>query len=63
MIVAISFLMNKFPLCLSPGLPILAEDMLQVKESWKVLLDKGAKTVYPAHGKSFSADVIRNALL
>ena len=55
--------MNKFPLCLSPGLPILAEDMQQVKESWKVLLDKGAKTVYPAHGKSFSADVIRNALL
>jgi len=37
--------------------------MQQVKESWKVLLDKGAKTIYPAHGKSFSADVIRNALL
>jgi len=55
--------MNKFPLCFSPGLPILAEDIQQVKESWKVLLDKGAKTVYPAHGKPFSADVIRNALL
>ncbi|MCX5827710.1 MAG: MBL fold metallo-hydrolase [Deltaproteobacteria bacterium] len=55
--------MNEFPLCLSPGLPILAEDMQKVKESWKVLLDKGAKTIYPAHGKPFSAEIIRNALL
>ncbi len=55
--------MNKFPLCLSPGLPILAENMQQVEESWKMLLDKGAKTIYPAHGKPFSADVIRRALL
>jgi len=54
--------MNKFPLCLSPGLPILAENMQLVKESWKMLLDKGAKNIYPAHGKSFSADVIRKAL-
>ena len=55
--------MNKFPLCLSPGLPILAENMQQVKESWKMLLDKGVKTIYPAHGKPFSADVIHKALL
>ncbi|MFA6413348.1 MAG: MBL fold metallo-hydrolase [Syntrophales bacterium] len=54
--------MNEFPLCLSPGLPILAENMQQVKESWKMLLDKGVKTIYPAHGKPFSADVIRRAL-
>jgi len=55
--------MNEFPLCFSPGLPILAEDMEKVKESWKMLLDKGAKTIYPAHGKPFSADIIRNVLL
>jgi len=34
--------MNTFPFRLTPGLPIFAEDMQQVKESWKLLLDKGA---------------------
>jgi len=54
--------MNAFPLRLSPGLPIFAEDMQKVKDSWKLLLDSGAKTIYPAHGKPFSAEVIRNVL-
>jgi glyoxylase-like metal-dependent hydrolase (beta-lactamase superfamily II) len=54
--------MNKFPLRLSAGLPIFAEDLQKVKESWKLLLDQGAKTIYPAHGDSFSADIIREAL-
>lgn len=55
--------MRAFPLRLSPGLPVLAEDMRQVRESWKLLLDAGAETVYPAHGKPFSSDIIRRALL
>ncbi len=50
------------PLRLSPGLPIFADDMKQVRESWKLLIDAGAKTIYPAHGKSFSVDVIKRAL-
>jgi glyoxylase-like metal-dependent hydrolase (beta-lactamase superfamily II) len=54
--------MNKFPLRLSPGLPIFAEDLDRVKESWKLLLDQGIKTIYPAHGKPFSADKIQKAL-
>jgi glyoxylase-like metal-dependent hydrolase (beta-lactamase superfamily II) len=54
--------MNMFPLRLSPGLPIFAEDLGKVKESWKLLLDQGAKMIYPVHGKPFSADIIRNAL-
>ena len=54
--------MNKFPLRLSPGLPIFAEDSNQLKESWKLLLGKGAKTIYPAHGKPFSAEIIKKAL-
>ncbi len=54
--------MNTFPFYLRPGIPIFAEDMRQVRESWKRLLDEGAKTVYPAHGKPFPADVIRKAL-
>jgi glyoxylase-like metal-dependent hydrolase (beta-lactamase superfamily II) len=54
--------MNKFPLRLSPGLPIFAEDWDKVKESWKMLLDQGAKTVYPAHGEPFPADIIQKEL-
>jgi hydroxyacylglutathione hydrolase len=54
--------MNGFPLRLSPGLPSAAEDMQRVKESWKLLLDEGAETVYPGHGKPFSAEIIRRAL-
>jgi glyoxylase-like metal-dependent hydrolase (beta-lactamase superfamily II) len=54
--------MNEFPLRLSPGLPIFAEDMQKVKESWKLLLEQGTKTVYPAHGKPFSAEIMRQAV-
>lgn len=54
--------MNKFPLRLSPGLPIFAEDWDKVKESWKMLLDQGAKTVYPAHGEPFPVDIIQKEL-
>jgi len=55
--------MNGFPLRLRPGLPIFAEDLQQVKKSWRLLLERGATTVYPAHGKPFSADAIRRVLL
>ena len=54
--------MNKFPLRFSPGLPIFAEDPVKLNESWKSLLDQGAKIIYPAHGKPFSAEIIRAAL-
>lgn len=54
--------MNKFPLRLSPGLPIFAEDWAQLMESWKQLLNRGVKTIYPSHGEPFPADVIREAL-
>ena len=54
--------MNKFPLRFSPGLPIFAEDQAAVVESWRSLLDQGATTVYPAHGKPFPAEVIRKAI-
>lgn len=54
--------MNKFPLSLRPGLPIFAEDNDKLKESWRSLLVRGAKMIYPAHGEPFSADIIRQAL-
>ena len=54
--------MNKFPLRFSPGLPIFADDLDKVKESWNLLLEQGAKTIYPSHGKPFSADIFRKVL-
>jgi glyoxylase-like metal-dependent hydrolase (beta-lactamase superfamily II) len=54
--------MNRFPLRFSPGLPIFSEDQAAVVESWRSLLDQGATTVYPAHGKPFPAEVIRKAI-
>jgi glyoxylase-like metal-dependent hydrolase (beta-lactamase superfamily II) len=54
--------MNSFPLRLSPGLPLFADNIQKVKDSWKLLLDKGATKIYPAHGNSFSAELIRKFL-
>jgi len=54
--------MNTFPMRLSPGLPIFGDDIQLVKESWRKLLAEGAKTVYPAHGKPFPADVMRDVI-
>ncbi len=51
--------MNKFPLRLSPGLPIYAEDVGALKKSWEKLLGKNVKTIYPAHGEPFSVDIMR----
>ncbi len=50
------------PLRLTPGLPILADDMAVVIRSWRRLLEAGARTIYPAHGKPFPADVMRRAI-
>ncbi len=54
--------MNGFPLRWRPGLPIAAEDPAAIIDSWHRLLDEGARTIYPAHGKRFSADVMRGAI-
>ncbi len=51
------------PLHFKPGLPIFIDDLEQIRESWKLLLDSGAQKVYPAHGKPFSANIIRKTIL
>ena len=54
--------MNGLPVRFGPGMPSLGNDPNVVKASWRLLLDSGAKKIYPAHGKPFSADVLRKAL-
>lgn len=53
---------NSLPFCLRPRLPIYSQDIEKVKMSWQVLIARGAKTIYPGHGKSFSIDAITGSL-
>jgi hydroxyacylglutathione hydrolase len=53
---------NNPPFRLKPGLPIFAEDIDKVKESWKSLISQGAKMIYPGHGNPFPLDVIEKEL-
>jgi len=53
---------NNIPFRFKPGLPIFAEDLEQVKESWNKVIRQGAEKVYPAHGDPFSVDVIKSKL-
>ena len=50
---------NAFPMTLRPGLPVFAHDIPAVKRSLKSLIEQGAKTIYPSHGKPFPADVLK----
>lgn len=54
--------MNTFPMRIGPGMPIFGDDRNTIKASWKLLLDNGARWIYPAHGNPFSADVLKKAL-
>jgi hydroxyacylglutathione hydrolase len=41
-----------------PRLPIYAEDIEQIKKSWKLVIEQGAKMIYPGHGKPFPVEKI-----
>lgn len=53
---------NKFPFVIRPGLPIYAMDIDLIKQSWKAIIDEGAHTIYPGHGKPFPLGKIRKYL-
>ncbi|MFX0210797.1 MAG: MBL fold metallo-hydrolase, partial [Candidatus Hodarchaeota archaeon] len=54
---------NKFPLRLNPGLPVLADSIEEVKDSWNRLLELGVEMAYPGHGKPFSVEIINKTLI
>lgn len=54
--------MNDWYLRLTPGLPILADDIHVVVESWKKILPMGIKRVYPAHGMDFPVEVMQKEI-
>jgi len=53
---------NGFPFRSMPGLPIYAENIAAVRESWKKLIGRGAKIIFPGHGDPFSVEVIKREL-
>lgn len=54
--------MNAWFLRLTPGLPILADDIHMVVQSWKKILPRGIRRIYPAHGMDFPVEIIQKEL-
>ena len=54
--------MNAWFLRLTPGLPVLADDIHMVVQSWKKILPLGIKQVYPAHGMDFPVSIMHNEI-
>jgi len=54
--------MNGLPMRIGPGMPTFAEDTNAVYASWQKVLAAGATTIYPAHGKPFAAEQLKDIL-
>jgi glyoxylase-like metal-dependent hydrolase (beta-lactamase superfamily II) len=55
--------MNGLPLRLGPGMPCFGDSADTIRRSWRLLLDRGAKMIYPGHGRPFEAAVLRKAVM
>ena len=53
---------NGWPFRLRPGLPIYALDIGVLLDSWRTLLARGVKMIYPGHGKPFPAEIMGRCL-
>jgi hydroxyacylglutathione hydrolase len=53
---------NGLPFRLSPGFPVYAQDMEVLKQSWRMLISKGANMIFPGHGDPFPVGVISGML-
>jgi len=49
---------NKFPFVLKPKLPIYSMDIELLKQSLKAVIDRGARILYPGHGKPIPAGMM-----
>jgi len=54
--------MSGFPRLSGPGPFVLGDDPETMKRSWQLLLDEGARRIYPSHGKPFDAGVFEKYL-
>lgn len=55
--------MNGFPQIQRNGIPVVGDDLNEVKRSWKILLDHNVKIIYPSHGNPFSPDIMERILV
>ncbi|MCC7572234.1 MAG: MBL fold metallo-hydrolase [Candidatus Methanofastidiosum sp.] len=55
--------MNGLPLRLGAGEPIFGEDINQIYQSWKKLIESEIHTLYPSHGNHFNITVLKKILL
>jgi len=53
---------NYLPFGLGPIFPPFADDVDILLESWKDLLEQGITTIFPAHGRSFQAQKLREKI-
>ncbi|HEY96309.1 MAG TPA: MBL fold metallo-hydrolase [Dehalococcoidia bacterium] len=54
--------MNGFPFHFGPGLSLFAEAPELVRKSLRLLLDQGARVIYPGHGKPCQVDTLRRLI-
>jgi len=54
--------MSGLPMRIGPGLPSVGEDAATIRNSYRLLLDNGVRTIHPAHGNSFSAAILKKTL-
>ncbi len=50
--------MNRLPLTLRPSLSIFGDDVHTLKRSWRRVVESGARTIYPAHGRPFPVEAL-----
>ena len=54
--------MSGFPRVSGPGPFVLGYSLETMRRSWQLLLDEGARRIYPSHGKPFDAEVFEKYL-
>lgn len=50
--------MNGLPFCLRPSLAVIGDSRAELEASWRHLLDLGARTIHPGHGRPFQVDAL-----
>ncbi len=44
------------------GMPVVGNDANTIKQSWRKILEAGAKWIHPGHGEAFRAEILEDLL-
>lgn len=53
---------NGLPFSIGPGAPIFGDNLDIIRQSWRILIDRGATRIYPSHGAPFPAAMLEKML-